>query len=272
MHAPMGFFPASPSIRILLAFAMTMVTVEAQAARPDEAAQQAFHAGVEAARQERWSDALAAFERAYNLSPRPVVLINLASIQVRTGHLIQAAGNYRRILGDPPSADTAVFRRAAADILPSLDARIPRIRLRSTGLSPTDIIQIDGHPAAREALASGQLLDPGEHTLVVQRHGIERARVLFALAERDVRDIHLPLPALSAGPASTGGDPAAGTSPLSGAISRDPQRKRTRWASPWTWTLLGAALVGVAATSFVLFGKHDEIFSGNVSPGQIVVR
>ncbi len=203
-------------IRIVLGVALTVVAVDAHAASPDEAAQQAFHTGVDAARQERWNDALAAFEKAYELSPRPVVLINLASIQVRTGHLIQAAANYRRLLGDAPSPDTAAFRRAATDVLPSLEARIPRIRLRSTGLSPTDIIQIDGHPVGRETLATGHPLDPGEHTLIVQRDGIERARVLFALAERDVRDIRLPLPALIAAPASTSQAPAAGTSAYAG--------------------------------------------------------
>jgi hypothetical protein len=270
----MGFSPSSSSsIRILLAVALTAVTVGAHAANPDEAAQQAFRAGVDAARQERWTDALAAFERAYELSPRPVVLINLASIQVRTGHLMRAAANYRRLLADPPSADTAAFRRAATDVLPSLEARIPQIRLRSTGLSQTDIIQIDGQAVGREALAIGQPLDPGEHTLIVEREGIERARVLFTIAERDVRDIRLPLPALSAAPASTiGAPPAAGTSPLAGAISHETPRRRTLWASPWTWTLLGAAVLGASATSFVLFGKHDQIFSGNVPPGQIVVR
>src|SRR5882762_515306 len=212
----MGFSRAPPSIWILVAMALTALAVRAQAASPDEAAQRAFRAGVDAARQERWSDALAAFEKAYQLSPRPVVLINLASIQVRTGHLMQAAANYRRVLGDPPSADTAAFRRAATDVLPSLEARIPRVRLRSTGLSPTDIIQIDGHPVGRESLATGQPLDPGEHILVVQRDGIERARVLFTVAERDVRDIRLPLPALSAAPVSTVGAPAAGISPVPG--------------------------------------------------------
>ena len=116
---------------LLAAIALAEWTAPAHAAGPDEAAQQAFRTGVEAARQERWTDALAAFEKAYGLSPRPVVLINLAGVQVRTGRLIEAAKNYHRILSDRPSAETTAFRKAAADVLPSLEARIPRIRLRS---------------------------------------------------------------------------------------------------------------------------------------------
>lgn len=259
-------------VTMVFGVALTVAAVGAQATSPDEAAQQAFRAGVDAARQERWTDALAAFEKAYALSPRPVVLINLASVQVRTGHLIQAAANYRRLLGDPPSTETAAFRRAATDVLPSLEARIPRIRLRSTGLSQTDIIQVDGNPVGREALAGGQPLDPGEHTLIVQRDGIERARVLFALGERDVRELSLPLPALSVAPVAPFQATAAGTRPTPEGIAHGSQRRRTLWASPWTWSLLGAAVVGASVTSFVLWRRNDQMFSGNVPPGQLVVH
>ena len=261
-----GVFRRSPYSRMVLGVALAVVAVDARAANRDEEAQQAFRAGVDAARQERWNDALAAFQKAYELSPRPVVLINLASIQVRTGHLLQAAANYRRLLSDAPSADTAAFRRAATDVLPSLEARIPKIRLRSTGLSQTDTIQVDGHPVAKEALATGHPLDPGEHILIVQRDGIERARVLFALVERDVRDIRLPLPALSAVPASPSQATAAGPSSMPEGISLPPRRKRTFWASPWTWSVLAAVVVGLSVTSFVLWGGRDEIVSGNVPP------
>ncbi|MEO5766838.1 MAG: hypothetical protein ABIS92_00675 [Polyangia bacterium] len=241
----------------------------------DEAAQQAFRAGVDAAHQEHWVEARGQFEKAYGLSPRPVVLINLAGAQARTGKLLEAAQNYRRILDDEPSPETASFRKAAAETLPALEARIPRIRLRPSGLTPLDVIQIDGDTVAVEAAAGGHPLDPGEHTLVVQHAGSERARVLFTLTERELRYISLPLPALI--PAlpppslvdletSSSGN---GTTPA----ARASDTLRPWWKSPWTWTAAGVLVAGAAVTTYLIINsQRQDPFAGNISPGRIEVR
>jgi hypothetical protein len=243
-------------------------TVPMRAVGQDEAAEQAFHLGVEAARQERWVDARAAFEQAYSLSPRPVVLINLAGAQARTGRLTEAARNYHRILEDQTSPETASFRRAAAEVLPALEARIPRVRLRPSGLSAADVIRIDGDATSAETLTTGQVLDPGEHTLVVEHGGVERARVLFALIERELRYIALPLPVL-AGPQPA--NAAVIDVPISDAMA-EPTAKRSLWASPWTWTAIAVAVAGASVATFVLVENRDQTFSGSIPPGQISVR
>jgi hypothetical protein len=247
--------------------------VRAASQGQDEGAQQAFRAGVDAAHQERWVDARVLFEKAYSLSPRPVVLINLAGAQARTGQLIEAAENYRRIMNDQTSQETAPFRRAAAEILPALEARIPRVRLRPSGLSSADVIQVDGKNADLEQLVQGEALDPGEHTLLVLHGGVERARVLFRLAERELRYITLPLPAVldqlhPAGVAST--PPALDlTAPAPAESTSD----RRWWSSPWTWTAVAVTVVGASVATFLLLGRRqDQAFSGNIPPGQIPVR
>jgi hypothetical protein len=258
---------------LLLCATLPGVT-SATAPGQDEAAQQAFRAGVEAARQERWVDARVQFEQAYSLSPRPVVLINLAGAQARTGRLTEAARNYHRILDDQSSPETASFRRAAAEVLPALEARIPRVRLRPSGLSPADVIRIDGETVEASALDEGQSLDPGDHTLVVQHGGIERARVLFTLAERELRYITLPLPAMASPGTSvvvgagvtTLNQPALVTTP---AESSTP---RSWWASPWTWTAVVAIVAAASVTAFVVVGHRDETYAGNLPPGRISVR
>ena len=203
-----------------------------------------------------------------------MVLINLAGAQARTGKLLEAAQNYRRILDDEPSPETASFRKAAAETLPALEARIPRIRLRPSGLTPVDVIQIDGDTVAVEAAASGHPLDPGEHTLVVQHAGSERARVLFTLAERELRYISLPLPALipalpqpSLVDLETSSD--SGTTPA----GRASDRSRPWWKSPWTWTAAGVLVAGAALTTyFIINSLAPDPFVGNISPGKIEVR
>lgn len=243
----------------------------------DESAQQAFREGVDAARQAHWPEALALFERAYSLSPRPVVLINLAGAQARTGRLIAAAKNYHRILDDSTTPDTASFRRAAAEVLPELEQRIPKVRVHPTGHAPSDTFEIDGEASALDRLDAGVALDPGPHTLVVRRGGVERTRVLFSLAERESRDIPLAVPGLIVPPAApavaavaTGA--ALDLTPAPGSTGpREPERRW--WASPWTWT--GVGVVVVAATSAVLIvtlGRREQPFTGNIPPGQIQLQ
>jgi hypothetical protein len=238
----------------------------------DEGAQQAFRAGVDAAHQERWIDARVYFEKAYSLSPRPVVLINLAGAQARTGQLMEAAENYRRIMNDETSQETVPFRRAAAEVLPALEARIPRVRLRPSGLSSADVIQVDGQAVDVDALVKGEPLDPGEHTLVVLHGGVERARVLFRLAEHELRYITLPLPVVDPlRPVATAPRPLA--LDLTTQTHDDSTSPRRWWASPWTWTAAALTVAGASvATFFLVERRGDQTFTGNVPPGQISVR
>jgi hypothetical protein len=260
------------SICAALGGTITVATGQTAQVSPDQGAQQAFRAGVDAARQERWEEARVLFEKAYALSPRPVVLINLGGAQARTGRLTDAAKSYRRILAHPASPETASIRKAAAEVLPALEARIPRIRLRPTGLTPSDVIEIDGQTVPIEAMGGGgHPLDPGEHTLVVHQAGTERARVLFTLVERELRLIALPVPALGARP-----PPAP---PLTMALPDSdvpgaPESTATRawWRSPWTWTAVAVVVVGAATTSYLILEKPDDPFVGNIPPGVIDVR
>jgi hypothetical protein len=270
------------SVTIVLCLAGLLPARRSAAAAPaagpssDEAAQQAFREGVDAARQAHWPEARVLFERAYVLSPRPVVLINLAGAQARTGHLIEAAANYHRIVDDSTSADTASFRKAAAEVLPELEQRIPTVRVHPTGSSGDDTFQIDGETATIERLAEGIPLDPGQHTLVVERGGVERARVLFSLAEREAREIPLALPAtvFAARPpvAGGGGQPTINLTPVAPPEEEKHAPQRSWWASPWTWTGVGVVLVAASAVLFVSFERREQPFSGNITPGQISLR
>lgn len=237
----------------------------------DEAAQQAFRAGVDAARQEHWVDARTSFEKAYALSPRPVVLINLAGAQARTGRLTEAAKNYRRILEDESSPETVSFRRAAADVLPPLEARIPHVSLRPSGLSPTDVIQIDGETVEAEAVGGGHPLDPGEHTLVVKHEGAERARVLFTLAERELRYIALPLPALvQRSPSAAGAN--VGLPDDAAPVQGRPATARPWWKSPLTWTTVAVLIAGATVATVVVLHNRDQPFVGNIGSGLVSIR
>jgi hypothetical protein len=260
---------------ILVVACAALLPATAAAASSDDLAQQLFREGVEAARQERWIDARQAFEKAYSLSARPVLLINLAGAQARTGRLKEALQNYQSILDQKASADTAPFRRAAAEVLPELRARIPRVRLRPAGLRDSDVVEIDGEEISRQALAEPTSLDPGAHTIVVKRSGAERARVTFTLAERESHDISLAVPVESAlapgAPVATTAHPGADLT-MAQAEQPRPASPRSLWRSPWTWAAVATVVVAASIATVYAVDHGDEPFSGNVPPGLVTVK
>ena len=266
------------AVAATLSFVVVLAGVSAEraVAAEDDPAQRLFNQGVAAARENRWNEAREAFARAYGLSQRPVVLINLAAAEVRTGRLKEAASDYRRILQGDSMPETAAFRKAAADVLPVLEARIPRIRLHATGLGATDVVEIDGETISSDRLEEPRLVDPGAHAVVVKRSGAERSRVSFSVAEGESHDISVSAPLdpqmLSAPATPIDGAPGADLTATASAQSSERPARRSRWRSPWLWAGVAALAAGTTAATVFATRSHDQAFSGNLSPGTVVVH
>jgi hypothetical protein len=258
-----------------LAAALIAVNSSRGALAGEDPAQQLFNQGVEAARRNDWSDAREAFERAYHLSARPVVLINLAAAEVHTGRLKEAANSYRRILQGDSAPETSQFRKAAADVLPSLEARIPRIRLHTSGLGGTDILEIDGAEIPSEQIEEPHLVDPGPHVVAIKRSGAERLRVSFSVAEGESHEISIPAPMdpvnLNAPEIQPPFVPGAELETADSANS-SPRARRPLWRSRWFWTAIAAGVVGTTVGTILIVRNRDQPFSGNLSPGIITVQ
>lgn len=82
-------------------------------ASPDELAQRHFASGVAYLEESDYESALRAFQKAYELSKRPEILLNLATVYERQGRLREAIGELRRYLEAAPSGkhtDTVKLR------------------------------------------------------------------------------------------------------------------------------------------------------------------
>lgn len=91
----------------VLALSLVGVLAGPPATDPD------FEAGKEAFAQGRYAEAAAAFERAYERQPEPLLLFVWAQAERRAGHCEVAVPLYRQYLTlDPPEADVAVTRDA----------------------------------------------------------------------------------------------------------------------------------------------------------------
>lgn len=235
-------------------------------------AREQFRLGIDASREERWSDALDAFSRSYGLAPRPITLLNLAGAQVQVGRLVEASESYRRFLREARDGRAAEQRPAAQEALSAVEARIARLRIEIRGLASTDRVTLDTRPISSAALGAELPVDPGERVVAVERDQRQVLREAVTLAEGERRDLSLTVRAPP---------PRIGTGDDHG---HDDGRERGRdrghddeggsiFSSPWFWVVTGAIVAGTTATLLILYaGPTEPAYSGNVPPGFILLR
>src|SRR5579859_3851715 len=107
---------------VLLAIA---TSASAQSASEQSLARDQFRAGVAAAHDGRWPDAVDAFQRSLELAPRPMTVMNLAGALAQVGRLVEAAEAYRMFLSEATSGAAARVRGEAEAQLAALEPRIP---------------------------------------------------------------------------------------------------------------------------------------------------
>ncbi len=254
---------------LLLALAVAGASADARVAAAQDAvsgvgptaaevtlAREQFREGVAAARTGRWWEALEAFTRSYELAPRAATLLNLAGAQVETGHLVEGAENYRRFLRE---ADGRAAQRVpvAEAALAAVEPRIARVRVEIDGLLRRDRVALDDTPLSEAALGAELPVNPGAHTIRVERGGDEIARADFDVVEGENRlePLTLTLP-----PGTDDAEDADGAAPA--------------WLrSPWFWAAVGVVVVGagVGIGVAVAAGGQDP-YVGNVPPGAWSVR
>lgn len=257
------------SSRLVLAAWAVLAARVALAAEPTDPAQHLFQRGVEAAQHGNWDEARRAFEGARELSARPVILVNLAGAQARTGHLREALASYQAIIDDT-SDEAAPFRDAALSVRATLEGRVPRIRIRAAGLTADEVVALDTAPLPRAELAAPVPVDPGAHVVTVSRRGVETARVSVSLTEGEIHEVILPA-ALFA-PRPDAGRRRFVLEQPSQEPAAPAAARSSWWRSPWLWT--GLALAAGAATAGLILTSHEAApaYAGSIPPGIIHVQ
>ena len=124
-------FLGMAAMTVLLGFALPSSSF-AQEGEDDERARQLFQAGDEYYANGRYEDALAAFEEAYSMSPRPLLLFNMANAQERMGQYDEAIESLENYLPDADDDERARIETR----LTSLRARAERVRNMTTVPEP----------------------------------------------------------------------------------------------------------------------------------------
>lgn len=231
-------------------------------------ARQLFQQGVEAANDNRWEDARSAFARAHGLIRRPLILLNLASAQIRTGRLVEGIESYRRFLREAQTDAELAQRGAAQQALDEARARVPSVRLHVRNLADHDVLVLDGTELSHEVIDAEFPVDPGAHRVVVTRDDVEVASTSFRVAEQEVREVALEAPVYV--------PPMVSRRSGEVVYVDDERRERDEGSSvlesPWFWVAAGV-VVGTGVVAGVLLANRDDgLLEGTIPPGRVVVR
>lgn len=147
-----------------------------------------FKSGVALYKDAKYDEALAEFERAYEIAPHPLVLYNIAGCHRELLHYAEAVTYYRRFLADG-NGKVAAARLSTAQA--ELDALLTLIGRVTVAITPGDgaTLTVDGAPRDRAAMPL--ILAPGEHRLVARAAGRRDAERTVQVAAGDALTIEL---------------------------------------------------------------------------------
>ena len=253
---------------VLVGSAWLAPTVHAQRASEAVLAREQFRTGVAAAREERWEEAAEAFQRSYELSPRPLTLLNLAGAYAQTGRLVESVEAYRMFLMERTGV-TARMRSDAEAQLADLEPRIPRARITVLGIAEGDVVRLDEYELSTASLEQPLPVNPGSHTVTLSRGEQEPLVVPFGLDEGATEDVLVDARTLAAAPVQRvdgGGGSDRGR-------DEDAAPGRSLVDDPIFWIVLvgGALVVGGVVTGVVIGTQPGATTIGNLTPGQIAI-
>lgn len=157
-----------PILRTLLATVLLLGVASTASAQE---ARELFTQGQAAYETGDYDTAVARWERAYELDPRPLLQYNLAQAYERLGFLDRAVAAYRVYVENTPGED-ARAQNARARIA-SLETRLTRTSILLTGGVEGARVTIDGEDRGLLPHPDPFRVEPGSHRIVVRAEGYE---------------------------------------------------------------------------------------------------
>lgn len=241
-------------------------------AREVKLARELFRQGAAHATAERWEEAEVAFAGSLALYERPRTRYNLAVAREELGRWVEAAEDYRRYVREADAEREGDRLKLASQAVERLDAQMPRLTVQASGLQDGDALILDGSPMARAALGYAQPLDPGSHTVRIQRAGedVASASVDLSRGAQEVITLSAPAPPVPTPAAVAARAPAPPSAPA-------PEQPHAGTRRPWVWWTVGAAVLvavagGVAIGVVASQDSGPQLVEGNVSPNVLSVQ
>jgi hypothetical protein len=151
-----------------------------------------FKSGVALYKEAKYSEALAEFERAYEIAPHPLVLYNIATCHRELSQYGLAVKYYQRFISEGKDKVPAARIKEAQTELDAVLARIARVTIRIEGGEGAKVI-LDGNELGTMPLDAPLIVPPGEHRLVVRAEGKQDAERSVRVASGDEIEVTLTL-------------------------------------------------------------------------------
>ena len=252
----------------LVLLVLPLASVHAQSASEQALARDQFREGVRAAQEQRWPDAVDAFQRSLELAPRVMTMMNLAGALAQVGRLVESSEAYRMFISEAQSGAAARVRGEAEAQLHTLEGRIPHVRLQIQNRLDSDTVTLDEYQLSAAAMGSALPVDPGDHTLTIAREGQEPRSVTFTAQEGVESEIVLEAwPDLEA-------TEHTDDNPLEQPLP-PPVENHTIFDEPAFWIVGGVILAGLIAGGIAIGVTTQSApppFFGNLSPHQVPVE
>jgi hypothetical protein len=149
-----------------------------------------FKSGVALYKEGKFSEALAEFERAYEIAPHPTVLFNIATCYRELSQYGKAVQYYERFLADGKGKVPAARLKEAQTDLDAINGRIARIKVKVAGGEGVTLT-LDGKDV--DPAEMPLLVPPGEHKLVARASGKRDAEKSVRVASGDDVEVSLTL-------------------------------------------------------------------------------
>jgi hypothetical protein len=150
-----------------------------------------FKSGVALYREAKYADALAEFERAYEIAPHPLVLFNIAECHRELLHYAEAVTSYRQFLSDGKAKVPAARLATAQAELDALLTLIARVTVTIAPAGEDAVLILDGTELDRPVMPL--ILPPGEHRLIARAPGRRDAARTLQLTAGDALAVKLEL-------------------------------------------------------------------------------
>jgi hypothetical protein len=184
--------------RAILIALLAATSVPAYAKEPKKStaeqkeADRHFKAGVALFKEAKFKEALAEFERAYEIAPHPLVLYNIAGCHRELSNYGEAIRFYERFLKEGKGQVPASRLTTAQTELDAILARIARITIVIQG-PPYAQLFLDGAALGTMPVPMPLVLPPGEHKIVAKADGYKDAERTLRVASGDEAEISLTL-------------------------------------------------------------------------------
>lgn len=263
--------------RALVASTLVLLAASAHAQSDEEraTARQAFERGVNAYGEERWEEALNAFQEAYRIAPHPSVRVNMANCYVHLARPVEALDHFERFLIEGGEDADPAQKREVRRQIQELRGQVGETFLRIQPEGAT--VTIDGHTTLRAPILDAVKLAAGTHHVEVAMQGFATSAQDFEVEGGERHELRITLEEGSSPVAPTEGaeelgetDPETvveeGTEPLE---EEEPEEEEGPGRVIPTSAWIGAgATAGLVVGAVVLAGfakKNENDFNDSVA-------